>query len=161
MKKLLFIGLILAIFILAMPQGVMALSDIKTAEVSATVADTCIVTASFVPPSGGWNLLRNNANALPNGIHVTVDSSSPWGLVATDEKGTDKGKMISTVGAIPLQTAFVFDGVGLATAHTLFPSGKAAQPVTGYDYAIGQPVTALDNSALDYTITVTFTLTAI
>jgi len=159
MKKVLLIGLILAICILAFPQGVMAATDIKGADVNAQVVDTCKVTAEFVPPSGGvWNLERNVANALPNGIHVTVDSSSKWSLDVVDAKATDPGFMVSTVGAIPLNNAFVFEGAGLAASRNLFPSGQLAQPVTPYDYDIGQPITATDNSDLAYIITVTFTL---
>jgi|WetSurMetagenome_2_1015567.scaffolds.fasta_scaffold865654_1 hypothetical protein len=160
MKKILLLGFILAILLFAFPQGVLAATDSKGAEVTASVADTCIVTASFTEPTGGWILERNAPNALSPGIHVTVDSSSPWGLVASDEKtGLTKGFMTS--GGSQLSTPFVFRTGGLATPQTLFPSGSPAQPVTGYDYDIGQPVTATDNSALSYTITVTFTLTSL
>jgi hypothetical protein len=160
MKKVLLIGLILAICILAFPQGVMAASD--NAEVIATIESVSEVHASFV---GGWVLERGADNSFDNAILVTVDSTSPWGLTASDEKSVEdhKGYMVGSDGS-PLATAFEFNGAGLAAPQTLFPAGQAGQEEnteSPYPYGIDQDVTEDDNSALaPYTITVTFTLTS-
>jgi hypothetical protein len=158
MKKVLLLGLILAICMLAFPQGVMAATDY--ANVIANIPDFSEVTATFNAPSGGWILARNADNSLSNAITVTVNSTSPWSLVAADKTNTPKGYMVSTdVSATPMKTAFVFAGTGLGADNTLF-SDQPPQDKTTYNWAIGQPVLWSDNAALEYKIVITFTLTS-
>ena len=162
MKKVLLIGLILAICILAFPQGVMAATSGDTANVVANIEDKCEVTSTFNAPALGWNLERNAPNDLSNAITVTVDSSSPWGLVAshTPVVPANKGFMVSSDGATRMKTAFVFAGTGLAVDNALFDPGQTPQAKTTYNWAVGQPVLWSDNAALVYNMVITFTLTA-
>ena len=161
MKKVLLIGLILAICILAFPQGVLAATSGDTANVVANIEDKCEVTSTFNTPALGWNLARNAPNDLSDAITVTVDSSSPWGLVASDEKTVALGKGYMTASdGTKMKTAFVFAGTGLETPNPLFDPGQTPQTKTTYNWAVGQPTIWSDNAALEYKIVITFTLTA-
>jgi len=163
MKKVLLIGLILAILLLAFPQGVSAAVD--SAEVAATMEPVSEVIATF---AGGWNLERGTANLFANAISVTVDSNSPWGLTAQDLKAANPGFMVGSDPALtPLKTGFKFHTYGagvIKDSQTLYGAGQAGQvknTATPYTYNVDQDVLFNDNSAFDpYTITITFTLTS-
>jgi len=166
MKKVLLIGLILAILLLAFPQGVMAVdSDFDTALVTANIDDVCAVTADYV--GGTWNLARDSADANlnDNAISVTVDSTSPFDLMAEDKAGTaNDGFMVS--GTTPLKTGFVLEGFAagaLASEVTVINDHgpQDAADVDPFLYDIAQQVTNDDDSSLEYKITVTFTLNSL
>jgi hypothetical protein len=162
MKKLLLIGMILAILILAMPQGVMAADD--DAVVTATVADVSVVN---VAPVAAWELDRGTANLNTDAISVTVDSTSPWGLTVQDTKETNAGFMVGNDDPkTPLDAGFVFEGFEPGTLNaeqTLFDPGQIPQvenTESPYLYDIDQDVSNEDDSSLTYQITLTFTLTS-
>jgi hypothetical protein len=166
MKKVLLIGLILAILLFAFPQGVMAAdTDSDTAEVTADINDVCEVTATYV--GGTWALDRNSgtSNLNDDAISVTVDSTSPFDLMAEDMAGTaNDGFMVS--GVIPLKTGFILEGFAagaLAGPVTVIndhaPQDASVEPAFLYD--IAQQVTDDDDSSKTYSITVTFTLNSV
>jgi len=89
MKKVLLLGLILAILILAMPQGVLAATGTGSATVSASIED--YTTLSVVQPSLWTMSFANNpiqcdsvatCNLKDNAISGTVYSSDDWTLTA-------------------------------------------------------------------------------
>jgi hypothetical protein len=164
MKKVLLIGLILAICILAMPQGVMAaLGDSAPATVTGNFASIAILKAQFNPGSPAWALSRGSNNPLTGGINVSVDCNQPWQVNAADtDAAPDKGFMTS--GANRLATPFNLSISVDAAWHNLV--GGPVQVATGfsqvytnYDYNIRQEVTNADKAG-SYTIIVTYTLTA-
>jgi hypothetical protein len=168
MKKVLLLGLILAIFILAMPQGVLAATDSSPAIVTASVQDALDVQATW--NGGTWALAQSDNTLNPTGgaINVTVYSTSPWYLGVSDANtGTNTGKMISTTGTtpmIPLGSFFrISRDTPLALAvlpqTTIISNGQAQVP-TDYKFAIAQQILPTDDSARDYSITLTFLLTS-
>jgi hypothetical protein len=157
MKKVLLIGLILAICVLAFPQGVLAAD--QNVEINANVNDVSELTAAWV--GGTWDLYRasTDENLKSQAVHVTVDSSSQWTLSAADANSEgDSGYMISSGdGSTPLATKFKLDGQNL-DIETLREGN--AEPLTDYYFDVQQQVINTDDSSLTYKITVTFTLTS-
>jgi hypothetical protein len=89
MKKLLLIGLILAICVLAFPQGVMALDDSVTVNANLPL-QTFAFDASIntgVGPTWPWVLQPSTANTNPGAINLTVVSSRQWDIAAWDANG--------------------------------------------------------------------------
>jgi len=165
MKKVLLIGFVLAILLLAFPQGVMAATtlDSTTAVVSAGVTDYADIIATF--NSGGWTLNRSE-NPLANGINLTVDCSQHWAVTAADaDPSNTKGYMDNTNHNHSLATAFAIDtstvqNAVLTGADLAFVGGNP-QPATLSQYDIAQFVTNLDDTAESYDITVAFTLSTL
>jgi hypothetical protein len=160
MKKLLLIGLILAILILAMPQGVSALDTPTTAVVNAGITPVASISAAFIGP---WTLGRGE-NTLPatTGITVTVDANSPWSTKAEDLSTPTnhvKGHMQSTtVSTNSLNQPLYING-GVLTGSVDLVTNGAAQTSTPLSYALAQQVVDTDDANQAYTITLTFTLT--
>ena len=173
MKRVLLLGFILAICVLAVPQGVSAatLGTPSSAVVNAEVADHAAITVVFVPPTtpGYWLLDRQWDNELSNGIHMNVDCSQPWAVTVVTDANTvpgTQGYMLSTVGGIKLNQPFYIKctiGSVPGNYHTLtsgaygIASGTPQLP-TDYFYNIAQPVVVADNAALSYTMTQVYTL---
>jgi hypothetical protein len=184
MKKLLLIGLILAICILAMPQGVLAAT--ATPVVNANIAHTLVFTA---PSPTQWilgrgaaatiNLLSDTANGA-DPIPIGVDSANKWDLKAIDANAGGieghQAHMIPTSGfvptyALPLENALEVQtgGWGGTPTFTALPeSGNApviirsAQPsgVVSFTEDLKQTVALADYvlTTGTYQMTITFTL---
>ena len=163
MKRVLLLGMILAIFILLIPQGVSAVTlDSSSALVYANLTDYADISAVFNAPDGvfGWNLTRNMNNDLGDGISVTIDCTQPWGFTADDaNSGTNTGHMIASDGSGKfLATSFKLenstaqlqslDGLPL----TMGDGGPQSAQTTPFD--IQQPVTYGDDASKDYKITI-------
>ena len=185
MKKLLLIGLILAIFILAMPQGVLALD--KSPEVNANIQHGLVFTAPS--PPGTWilgrtavatvNLLSDASNGA-DPIQIDVDSANKWELKAIDQNngGTAgyQAHMIPTADkvptyAVPLVNALEVQtgGWGGTPTFTALPESgntpvtiKSAQTSGVYSFTedLKQTVGISDYvlTAGTYQMTITFTL---
>lgn len=151
MKKLLLIGLILVVCMLAFPQGVMAVNTANTATVDATVKTFAKIDATF---NGPWELKRG-ANNLDNGITVTVDSNTPWTTKAEDL--TNSGYLTPTVGAA-LTAPLYIKGGALTSAVDLETAGLP-QASTPLSYDLDQAVDNDDDANVAYHMTITFTLT--
>jgi hypothetical protein len=168
MKKVLLLGMILVICVLAFPQGVMAaLGDSAPAIVTGSFSSIAIIKAQFNPlgvPAGAtpWALSRANMNPLTGGINVSVDCNQPWQVNAADTKSSDKGFMTSTANRLinPFNVSVSGDTNwhNLMGGNVLVVTGQS-QTYQNYNYNIQQQVTN-DDKAGDYAITVTYTLTA-
>jgi hypothetical protein len=170
MKKLLLIGLILAILLLAFPQGVMAAPVNQPVIVNAQYTTSQLTfTANPVASKFPWTLIRSdvtgyNDNLNSDALVFTVDSNGPWTVVAADTSTAHKGHMIEagTAGSHWLNQLFqirdtatyTLDG---ATAVQI----QTGNPVdVGFTKSIAQPLLVADHdfaSSAGYTITVTFT----
>jgi len=175
MKKVLLIGLILAICILAMPQGVMALQSTKNATVNANVVQALTFTATRnAYPSGlEWALTSGTDNLYPAAVRFQVVSTSAWTVVAWDNEASGRpGHMVEWTtapawGPRNISAAFRIRGdVGPTLNNIPVVSGSAVQvdhdikgtfdrSVTGF----GQVVNTVDDERLatgSYRIVVTF-----
>ena len=181
MKKLLLIGVILAILILAMPQGVLAATQAPV--VNANIAHTLVFTA---PSPSLWTLGRgatatdNLLSSGPGAIPIGVDTANKWELKAIDANagGTagHQAHMIPTSGftptyAVPLENALQVQtgGWGGTATFTALPESgttpvtiKAAQLSGVYSFTedLKQTVGISDYvlTAGTYQMTITFTL---
>jgi len=163
MKKVLLLGFILAILLLAFPQGVMAAGD-PTAEVTASIQSIADLNAAF---SGTWVLQRLAPGLTPNlnanNITVTVDCNNDWDVSVTDDKSTNKGYMTSASKKLT-DPFYVEVGDGKNAFNTLTGSSwitesGSSQPITTYHYDVYQQVENGDDAAEgSYAITVTYTL---
>ena len=165
MKRVLLLGMILAILILAMPQGVLAGSALNNATVTASVTDYAAITAAFEPPVGGWNLTRYSVddNLCPNCVNVTVDSSTKWGTTVADEKGAGatENHMVADANPWPaLIDHFQIDGSDLSSGKIL-EANKAAQGPSSIPYNIAQKIELTDDTVYNYKIVLAFTLTSL
>jgi hypothetical protein len=165
MKKLLLIGLVLAICILAMPQGVSAALDTpKTVEVNAQLESTSSFNAAGLWGEGFvWQLSRGN-NVLYDGyddhangpaVELVVDSNLAYDITAS---GTNSGQMIDSNGN-KYQTPLWIDSKDLSTAPVLVSNGALGTGVT-FDYYLGQTILDSDSANLPHSITITFDMTA-
>jgi hypothetical protein len=164
MKKVLLIGLILAICILAFPQGVMAAGS-DTAEVTASIDSIADIVATFTATP--WALTRLatglTPNLNPNAITVTVDCNNDWDVTVADTKVTDKGYMVSASKKLT-DPFYLEDGQGTGIFATLtgvawITESGNSQPLTTYYYDVYQQVENVDDAAEgSYSITITYTL---
>jgi hypothetical protein len=102
MKKLLLVGLILALCILAFPQGVMAVGvgDYQNVPITATYGTPTDFTVVSKTESAGWSwpLIAGLDNPKDEVFAFHVKSSADWDLWATDQSGTaDPGYMMGSV----------------------------------------------------------------
>jgi hypothetical protein len=179
MKRVLLIGIVLAICILAMPQGVLATTLTgKNVNVDAKYAgaDITCTPASTVGSgsSSTWVLTKaNNPNLKTGGITVGLETTRSYTITAYDSKGlTNEGKMTATdgAGAHVLANAFQMQmggtgGVLGAAADIiettpgtpkLFVSGPPSKPTLSS--SIWQNIADTDwSSATPYSITIVFT----
>ena len=181
MKRILLFGMILAICILAMPQGVLAtvitpggvVVDAKYAGSALTfTADKYVtghtgVQASSPPafPTWPWALSENAAaatapfNLQANALHFTVDSTLNWDVSAS---GTDNGYMRSTAAKPLLDNPFQIKNEGgswVATPNNGAAIEDGVPADTEFWKDIDQKVVQADYSAGAYSITETFTCT--
>ena len=173
MKKLLLIVFVLAILLLAFPQGVMAAPVPDAVTVNAVYENAQLTfTADTVASKFPWTLIRDdmsgyNSNLNSGALTFTVDSRSPWTVTAEDTKTATlhKGHMIEsgTSGSHWLAQRFQIRD----TTNTYYLDGASAiQIQTGnptdvaFTKDIAQPLLAADHDYAvsgGYEIIVTFT----
>jgi|WetSurMetagenome_2_1015567.scaffolds.fasta_scaffold185791_2 hypothetical protein len=126
MKKVLLLGLILAILLLAFPQGVMAATGTpQNVPVNANVVSAISCTASGPAQQA---LTRGSNNELATAFTGTVISTNNWQLVATDQKTTpttEVGYMVPTTGFAPSTGP-----KALVAPFAIQTSGAAYSPLT-------------------------------
>lgn len=162
MKRVLLLGMILAICILAMPQGVSA----ATADVTANIQTISILTAAYEPTVNPWVLQRLNAseNINANAINISVDCNTDWDVNVKDTKTSNPGYMNSTTSSKKLFDKFQLEeGQDANTFATLTNTAWIIEsgtpiPKTIYKQDIKQQVENVDDAAEAYTITLTYTL---
>ena len=176
MKRILLLGIVLAICILVMPQGVLA---------NEITPDGVLVDASYAgsaltftadkntgegAPSWPWALSENAADAdapwnlQDNALVFTVDSTLDWTVGAT---ASDDGYMRTETTTVKplLNNPFMIatdDGLSMTDLElidlettTTIETGIPAD--VGFSKDIDQKVVQADYSASDYKITLTFT----
>ena len=170
MKKVILIGLILAILLLAFPQGVMAATD--TAAVSATIADYIFL--DVTGPTSAWPLefthVTNECDAVPecnqltNAISFAINTNDAWFLTAKQDSTGQVGRLLSgsTYLTNPLyigpNTANNY--VTVVSADQLLESGTTVGVITPFTKNLRQTLAIGDQSALGtYSITLTFDAT--
>ena len=84
MKRILLLGIILAILILAMPQGVLALSDAKTAIVNANVVQALTFSVTPAGALTDWQLTSGTTNDQADAVTFHVISTAGWDVKAAD-----------------------------------------------------------------------------
>jgi hypothetical protein len=178
MKKVLLIGFVLAICVLAFPQGVMALE--KPVTVDATFAVKTFqfdaVTNSASPAVWPWVLSVGPDNINNDALKFTVDSSRLWEITAYDYNyaathhkngymfGTDPNSLINPFEMQVGGTGGVMDGrgtvIGLpASPISILKGNPNVDPQIFYS-DIWQKVQADDFGATDgYHITLYFVAT--
>jgi len=122
MRKLLLLGFILAILMLAFPQGVMAATE-DQATVSATVKTVTDIDVELTTPTA-WVLNRLDAdeNDKNDAINVTVDCNGDWTVTPTDVNTASEtqGYMLDSTGSIKLTDPFQLEkGEGSESFDTL------------------------------------------
>jgi hypothetical protein len=181
MKRVLLIGIILAILILAMPQGVLAVGPnaplpvVVNAQYGATSATTFDAVLHTVSGVWTWDLVTPSAsdNLKSPAIDFTVNSLAIWDVTAYDSyatpAGRQKGFLHGDLG--DLQNPVQMTSGGGVTWNTLttYTSGS---PLTVYSGAsktsaqtwsenLKQPVTATDlASHSGYHTQITYTCVA-
>jgi hypothetical protein len=162
MKRVLLLGIVLAIFILAMPQGVLAITN-PAVPVTANVADVLECTADGGSSTAAWALVRGQDNVLSgsNGITLTVNSTFDWNLIAQDLTGSGTVGHMYDSGVLKFlnQPFMIEDDASTMTslAGTVDIESGPPQAETTYTHDISQEVEFADYSGDGYTITVTFT----
>jgi|WetSurMetagenome_2_1015567.scaffolds.fasta_scaffold110923_2 hypothetical protein len=166
MKKLLFFGLILAICILAMPQGVLAATSAPTVPIEATYLGTPLsfVAEKDLTESGSWSwpLSVNNHNLKSPALRFIVGTSSEWDVVAT---ATDGGFMRGSLGLLkqPIEMEVNNDNAAHAIGSGLTVLNGYGPVASGTHYYsdLWQQVNDDDyGAASGYAITLTFTCTS-
>jgi hypothetical protein len=170
MKKLLIIGFVLAVCVLAFPQGVMAATDTDYVNVYATYYTATDFSATRIDPSGGWvwDLVPGGDNEVDPAIRIHLITQSDWYIDAAD---TTPGQVRDgyLLGSLAdpdktLQSPFhvknkAGEYVDLTSSKTL-ASGNSLNTEQGWNAAINQPVVAADyGSTTGYTAQITFTCT--
>jgi hypothetical protein len=181
MKKLLLIGLILAILILAMPQGVSAATVPQAPIVNANIVHTLGFTA---PSPATWVLDRGTSatdnylsgSSAGDPIVMTVDSATTWGVTAIDSNtgGTagSQAHMKPTAGFAPATALPLVNALQVqtgASAYTALPETgttpvtiqTGSQGVTTWNEDLKQTVALTDITLTTgtYQMTITFTCT--
>jgi len=167
MKRILLLGIILAICILAMPQGVLAANN---AIVNANILSFTSFDVINLMPSP-WDLVASGTTTQTNGINFSVASNSPWSVtVASDPTN---GRMNSTLSNHQLGSALQQEQ---QQSGTTFVTATGGHQILHYDatpsntpiiYAsdIQQVTTYADERLIAngdvYRINLTYTLTQV
>jgi hypothetical protein len=161
MKKILFIGLILAILLFAFPQGVSAAeSDSATVVASVESKLDCVATH----PAGTWALTRGQNNFLygSDAVSLTVDSTTDWTLTASNSapEGADDGHMYDATVDQQLNLPFYIETQSgmqsLESPQDLYWGPPQAINSPTYYNDFSQEVQASDYSGSNYYITILF-----
>ena len=158
MKRVLLLGIVLAILILAMPQGVLA-SDIPgDVVVSADYAGSELIFVPNTISSFSWELFEADAddNLYPGALEFDVDSTLDWDVFVKDAKTSDTGKMVSgSYHCTPFEIEDTDGLTALTGSDQLIEKGAPVDEYFTKD--IAQPVGQSDYSATGYQVTLTFT----
>ena len=162
MKKLLLIGLILAICILAMPQGVSAAT--ASPIVNANIVHTLVFTA---PSPAAWVLDRgtgatdNYLSSTGSGtapIAMSVDSANGWGVTAVDANtGANAGHMVPVSPFTPTAAGPLVNVLQVLTVGPVGPTGTytalpTASPFTPVSIKTGTSGVTTWNEDLKQTV---------
>ena len=160
MKKLLLLGFVLAICILAMPQGVLAIDQPVTVNAVYYSATTFVVTNNV----GTWTLAVDGSNTNPAGLSFDIKTLDDWSVMAS---ASNEGFMTGSNGDLKslfqmdLRTtpALGFERLDLATSKVANSGGPSSEVQT-WNSKLYQPVLYNDyGSGTGYTITITFVST--
>jgi hypothetical protein len=181
MKRVLLIGIILAILILAMPQGVLAATKTPTVIVNAGYAGadlTCTPSTTIGSGTGlsAWDLTKTsgNNNFRSNALSIAIESTRTYHITAQDNKGaTNEGLMTASdtaglhVLANPFQMQMGGTGGARGSAADIIRTGSplaAKEVVTGlpakftFQSDVWQQIADTDwSSTSPYSITILFT----
>jgi hypothetical protein len=113
MKRVLLIGIILAILILSMPQGVLADTKTSPVTVNANIINVLDFTASNGGTSAGWAMTRGTTNTMSNGVNFIVKSSAPWTITVLEST--------APAAPVPANNGFMKESDG--TVYTT-PNGR-------------------------------------
>ena len=173
MKKVLLIGFVLAILLLAFPQGVMAaVSDGDSAIVTATIAD--YIDLVVTGPST-WGLTYTatqcaipsdytNCNQLTNAISFDISSNDGWALsVLGDNTGNQGFLRSSGTGAASLQRRFLIGPDSSSNYVTVETTKQLHIGVLGdtvpFTKNLQQTLAITDDATKTYTLTLVFDAT--
>jgi|WetSurMetagenome_2_1015567.scaffolds.fasta_scaffold664466_1 hypothetical protein len=166
MKKLLLLGLVLAILILAMPQGVSAANDQGTATVSAKIEDS--ITLAVTDPAL-WTLNFGvdecsgtaNCNQADGAISGTVNSNDDWTLTSqADADGYMRSSTNVPLGNRLLIQVETGEYGELTSAHQL-ASGTGLTPYQTFSRNLRQVLAITDRSDIgNYGIVITLDATS-
>ena len=166
MKKVLLIGFILVILLLAFPQGVSAF-DAEPVTVTANVQQVMQCTAS-TPDAQTFARGTNFVNDI---FTLTVTSTNNWDLTADDAKsGTDTGHMVPVTPFTPADASALVNPFGIETATEAVTKAVSGDPFSidmglgnkaGIARGLNQTIADTDwfLTAGSYQITITFTCT--
>jgi hypothetical protein len=170
MKKLLLIGLILAILLFAFPQGVMAVDKTSPVTINAVYNVPLAFEAKQIAPTGPWNLKAGDLNFVDNALQFNVTAASIWAVTATDTTGANPyaGHTVGymTGDAHDLQNAWLMQREGTGVGQTIIGSPTVLSggqwPVLRTFYSdMWQQVTNTDfGSPNPYHMIITFTCSA-
>jgi hypothetical protein len=176
MKRVLLIGIILAILILAMPQGVSAATSsggaAQAAEVTATIAD--YITLVVTGPASTWMLNFDNnpvqcdsdakCNQLNNAITFAISSNDGWTLSAVgDNSGnigflkTSESPFLSLVNRLKIGPNPTAAYVTVETTKTLQTGTLGVTPP--FTKNLQQTLAITDDATRTYHLTLTFDAT--
>jgi hypothetical protein len=168
MKKVLLIGFVLAICILAFPHGVLAIDQPPAVIIDATYgADSVSSLDVNLAPEFLWDLKVNDQNEKLAALEFEVNSLAKWDVTATDTYGGPyKGFLRGSVG--PLITEYqmtVNEGAGgyqnLLTDGLIVKQGAASTSPQPWTESLRQWVGPTDlASSSGYHTEITFTLIA-
>ena len=172
MKKVLLIGFVLAILLLAFPQGVMA-ADTGSATVSATISDyiDLVVTRAS---SDAWVLdytvaqcdgsSTTGCNKLANNIQFDINTNSAWQLRLLQDAAKD-GYLTS--GTTPLTNRLTIGPVNSGSTYLVATASSSPQelqsgllPDSGivpqFTKSLQQQLAIADDATLTYSNTLNF-----
>jgi len=164
MKRILLLGIILVICILAMPQGVMAL---EYADVTANVDS--VLELDVTGPSE-WLLTTGEVNVNPDAIDYTIIANSPWSvtIVPTPDDGIMAATLTDHVLGSVLEIETIPDGVPSGSYLPVITTAKilsddiTAEAGNPYSANLQQDVAWTDERLTEtgdvYKITLTFTI---
>jgi hypothetical protein len=160
MKKVLIIGFILVILLLAFSQGVMA-APLDTTDVAVSAQIESVSTIDAVGPEGVWSLGRGDNTLNEDNspcITVTVDSNLHYNVQAS---ASNDGYMTDT-GGDAFTAPFFLETWSFETTNpqTIVSNGALGNAVIT-DYTISQAIDNDDSANLAHSITLTFDLVAL
>jgi hypothetical protein len=174
MKRILLIGFILAICILAMPQGVLAAQQSSNVPISALYAGSPLAFQAALSTDSGansvnpWQLVRGTDNGRTNALVFTVSDSEAWTVTATGSNGGYFAGVTNSAHSLinPFWMEFSPNGVRDGAQHNIIggPAVLNGGPIPDgsvYYSNVWQRVTDADfGDAGGYTLTITFTATS-
>jgi hypothetical protein len=158
MKKVLFLGFILAILLLAFPQGVTAATT-GSVTVDASIADSIDFTPSVTTITWPLVFTPSPINTLDPAVTFAVTSNRPWKINVDDKDGATAGHLTPWGGSgysgTPLFNALHVGSVNLDTAGGgIILSGEkgSSSPTTSFT----QTLVDTDAAGPTYRIVLTF-----